>query len=187
MTLVDLIFYVVAVLTVASGAYAVFSGNIVRAVFSLLGTFFGVAVLYGFLAADFLAVVQVLVYVGGILVLMLFAVMLTSNIETVQQSSRAGSVLLGIAVGAGLLVLLVTLALQVPWQGAEGAAYVPTTASIGELLLSKALLPFEVVSVVLLGVVIGAVVIARSRGDEVQPSRAVRGDEVTPDSGEAQP
>ena len=88
-TLLDLVFYGVAALTVLSGAYAVFSRNIVRAVFSLMGTFFGVAILYGFLAADFVAVVQVLVYVGGILVLMLFAVMLSGNIETAADAILA--------------------------------------------------------------------------------------------------
>ena len=166
LTLVDLVFYGVAALTVLSGAYAVFSRNIVRAVFSLMGTFFGVAVLYGLLAADFVAVVQVLVYVGGILVLMLFAVMLSGNIETAARSSRAGGVILGGLIGVALLVFLVTLAVQGPWIQAEPGTYEATTASIGKALLGKALLPFEVLSVVLLGVVIGAVVIARFKNSE---------------------
>ncbi len=82
MTLIDLVFYGVALATIASAGFAVFTRNIVRAVFSLLATFFGMAVLYGLLSADFVAIIQVLVYVGGILVLLLFAVMLTGNIET---------------------------------------------------------------------------------------------------------
>jgi NAD(P)H-quinone oxidoreductase subunit 6 len=166
LTLVDLVFYGVAALTVLSGAYAVFSRNIVRAVFSLLGTFFGVAVLYGLLAADFVAVIQVLVYVGGILVLMIFAVMLSENIETAARSNRTGSVILCGLTGIALLVFLVTLALQGPWIQADPEAYQATTASIGKTLLGKALLPFEVLSVVLLGVVIGAVVVARFKKSE---------------------
>lgn len=165
-TLLDLTFYGVAALTVLTGAYAVFSRNIVRAVFSLMGTFFGIAVLYGFLAADFVAVVQVLVYVGGILVLMLFAVMLSEKIETAARSSRAGGVILGGLIGVAVLVFLVTLALQGPWIQAEPGAYEATTASIGKTLLGEALLPFEVLSVVLLAVVIGAVVIARFKKSE---------------------
>ncbi len=166
LTLVDLVFYGVAVLTVLSGAYAVFARNIVRAVFSLLGTFFGVAVLYGLLAADFVAVIQVLVYVGGILVLMIFAVMLSENIETAARSNRAGGVILGGLVGIALLVFLVTLALQGPWIQADPGTYEATTGSIGKELLGRILLPFEVLSVVLLAVVIGAVVIARHRKSE---------------------
>jgi NADH-quinone oxidoreductase subunit J len=176
LTLVDVLFYIVAALTVGCGAYAVFSRNIVRAVFSLLGTFFGVAVLYGFLAADFVAIVQVLVYVGGILVLLLFAVMLTSNIETVEESSRSGSVLIGSAVGIGLAVLLIILAVRVPWAKFEGTEFAPTTSDIGDVLLREALLPFELVSIVLLGVVIGAVVIARFRGTGETPEGGGEGE-----------
>ncbi len=161
MTLVDLIFYLVAVITVASAAYAVFTRNIVRAVFSLLGTFLGVAALYGFLSADFIAVIQILVYVGGILVLMLFAVMLTSNIETTSSSNRSGGWFLGLLAGTSILIILGTLALKTPWKQTEPSAYSPTTASLGHELLGGALLPFELLSIVLLGVVIGGVVIAR--------------------------
>ena len=81
-SVVDWAFVAVALFTVLTAAYAVFAQNIVRAVFSLLGTFLGVALIYGFLSADFLAAIQLLVYVGGILVLILFAVMLTSNISS---------------------------------------------------------------------------------------------------------
>jgi len=163
MTLVDLAFYAVAAVTVATAAYAVFSRNIVRAVFSLIGTFFGMAVLYGMLSADFVAVIQVLVYVGGILVLMLFAVMLTSNIETAQRSSRSGSLLVGLATGLTLMLFLISLAVKVPWNQTAPGDYSATTSAIGDFLLREALLPFEIVSIVLLGVVIGAVVIARFR------------------------
>jgi NAD(P)H-quinone oxidoreductase subunit 6 len=161
MTLVDLVFYGVALVTIASAAYAVFTRNIVRAVFALLATFFGMAVLYGMLSADFVAIIQVLVYVGGILVLLLFAVMLTGNIETAKRSSRSGGLIIGVLAGVALLILLIPLMLNAPWLQAEAAVYSPTTAVIGEALLKEALLPFEILSIVLLGIVIGAVVIAR--------------------------
>lgn len=162
-SLPDLIFYGTALVTLVTAAYAVFSRNIVRAVFALLGTFFGMAVLYGLLAADFVAVIQVLVYVGGILVLLLFAVMLTGQIETAQRSARSAGLWLGSLAGLALVALLVPLALKAPWQKSAAAEYDHTTAFIGTALLTKDLLPFEVLSVVLLGVVIGAVVIARRR------------------------
>ncbi|MBW1807360.1 MAG: NADH-quinone oxidoreductase subunit J [Deltaproteobacteria bacterium] len=161
LTLVDLVFYGVALVTIASAGYAVFTRNIVRAVFALLATFFGMAVLYGMLSADFVAVIQVLVYVGGILVLLLFAVMLTGNIEDAPRSSRSGGLIIGLLTGVALLTLLIPLMLNAPWLQVESAIYSPTTAAIGEAILKEALLPFEVLSIVLLGIVIGAVVIAR--------------------------
>ncbi len=163
LTLMDLVFYVVAILTVACAAYAVFSSNIVRAVFSLLGTFFGVAILYGMLAADFVAVIQVMVYVGGILVLMLMAVMLTGNIEMIQKSNQPGNWVLGALTGIVLLVFLISVAVHTPWIKAAPAEYAPTAETIGRTFLNEALLPFEILSVVLLGVIIGAVVVARAR------------------------
>ncbi|MBN1959475.1 MAG: NADH-quinone oxidoreductase subunit J [Deltaproteobacteria bacterium] len=161
-TIPDLIFYGVALATVATAAYAVFSHNIVRAVFALLGTFFGVAIIYGMLAADFVAVMQLLVYVGGILVLMLFAVMLTSNIETVNRSNRSGSWPIGLLMGGALLVLLVSIAVLTPWrQSSSLTTPEPTTASLGEMLSGNLMLPFIVVGLILLGVVIGGVTLAR--------------------------
>jgi NADH-quinone oxidoreductase subunit J len=158
----DLVFYGVALATVASALYAVFSRNIVRAVFALLGTFFSVAIIYGMLGADFIAVVQVMVYVGGILILMLFAVMLTSQIETVEHSNRSGSWASGLLLGVALLVLLVGVAVKAPWVQVyplEQAG--PTTTSLGEALAGPLALPFIVASLVLMGSVIGAVTLAR--------------------------
>ena len=163
LSLADFVFYGVALVTVAAACYAVFSRNIVRAVFALLGTFFGMAVLYAMLSADFVAVIQILVYVGGILVLLLFAVMLTSNIESAGKSNPSGGWLVGLLASAAVIVLLVPLMLQTPWPQSGSSEYEPTTESIGNALLSDTLLPFEIVSILLLGVVIGAVVIARYR------------------------
>lgn len=164
-TLPDLIFYGVAVVTGCSAAYAVFSRNIVRAVFSLLATFFGVALIYGMLAADFVAIVQLMVYVGGILVLLIFAVMLTSEIENAAHSNRTGGWLLGGTIGLALLIVLVFIAWGTPWSQRSDVAFTPTTSLIGEALLSRALLPFEVTAVLLIAVVIGSVVLVRQRPD----------------------
>ena len=160
----DMIFYFVAAVTLGCALFAITSRNIVRSVFSLLGTFFGMAGLYAMLAADFVAVVQLMVYVGGILVLMLFAVMFTSNIEKAYRSSRSSG-LMGWA-GAGLLGLVVfamlaSIAILAPWKQVPPGPYTPTTAGIGNELLASALLPFELLSVLLLAIVIGSVVIAR--------------------------
>ena len=85
----DLVFYLIATITVVSAAGVAFSPNIVYSAFSLMGALMGAAGLYVLLAADFIAVVQILIYVGGILVLMLFAVMLTHRIADVRISNRS--------------------------------------------------------------------------------------------------
>src|SRR5437870_13792752 len=83
------VFYLIAIITVGSAVMVAFSRNIIYSAFSLLGTFMGVAGIYIFLGADFVAAVQVLIYVGGILVLILFAVMLTHRITDVEVTNCA--------------------------------------------------------------------------------------------------
>jgi len=89
MSVATAVFYLIALITVVSAGMVAFSRNIIYSAFSLLGTFMGVAGLYVFLGADFVAAVQLLIYVGGILVLILFAVMLTHRITDVQITNRA--------------------------------------------------------------------------------------------------
>src|SRR4029077_16602757 len=84
----QIIFYAIAALTVGSSLMVAFSRNIVYSTFALLGAFMGVVAVYVLLAADFVAMVQLLVYVGGILVLTLFAVMLTQGIGDVTVANR---------------------------------------------------------------------------------------------------
>ena len=155
------IFYLVAAVTVGSAAMVAFSRNIIHSAFSLLGTFAGVAGLYVFLGADFVAGVQVLVYVGGILVLILFAVMLTHRITDVQITNRAAGRLPALVVVAILFALLVQSIGETAWAKAKEVVYKATTGSIGDLFLGDYLLPFELASLVLLAALIGAVVIAR--------------------------
>ncbi len=84
MTLYDFIFYLFAAITIVSAFFVVTLRNIVYSAFFLLFTFFGVAGIYIILGADFVAMVQLIVYVGGILILILFGVMLTNKITNVQ-------------------------------------------------------------------------------------------------------
>jgi NAD(P)H-quinone oxidoreductase subunit 6 len=157
----DLLFYVIAAITVVSAGGVAFSPNIVYSAFSLMGTFMGVAALYVFLAADFLAVVQVLIYVGGILVLTLFAVMLTHRIADVRISNRSvGRVpaLVLIALIAGIMIKAVVGS---QWHTVAAATPAPTTYGIGNAFLGEYVLPFELASVVLLAALIGAVVLSR--------------------------
>src|SRR5271168_2464984 len=105
--LAQVIFYALAALTVGSSMLVAFSRNIVHSTFSLLGAFMGVVGIYILLAADFVAMVQLLVYVGGILVVTLFAVMLTQGIADVTVSNRTvGTVPALVTVGGAGAVML---------------------------------------------------------------------------------
>ena len=155
------VFYLIAIITVGSAVIVAFSRNIIYSAFSLLGTFAGVAGLYVFLGADFVAAVQVLIYVGGILVLILFAVMLTHRITDVEITNRAVGRVPGLVVVGVFLVLLIQTIRETPWVKVKELAHQPTTARIGDLFLENYLLPFELASLVLLAAMIGAVVLSR--------------------------
>lgn len=157
----DLLFYVIAGLTVVSAAGVASSSNIVYSAFALMGTFMGVAGLYVFLAADFVAVIQVLIYVGGILVLLLFAVMLTHRIADVRISNRSVGRLPALAIIACITVVMAKAAVSANWHTITPGTPAPTTYAIGNGFLNEYVLPFELASVVLLAALIGAVVLSR--------------------------
>ena len=160
-----LIFYGFALVTIGSALAVVTFRNIVHAAFALMVTLFGVAGLYVFLQADFLAATQVIVYVGGILVLILFGVMMTSGRLEMRIHIERGQLLLGAGISIALLTLLLTVIANMPvWKNLtdDGIPHDPTTEQIGTMILKeKFLLPFEVVSVLLLVALIGAALISR--------------------------
>jgi len=161
MSLGDLTFYLLAAVTVVSAGGVAFSPNIVYSAFSLMGTFMGVAGLYAVLAADFVAVIQVLIYVGGILVLTLFAVMLTHRIADVRVSNRSvgrvPALVLIVCIGA----LMMRAMFAGSWRVGTPGIPQPTIAAIGNAFLSDYVLPFELASVVLLAALVAAVVLSR--------------------------
>jgi NAD(P)H-quinone oxidoreductase subunit 6 len=164
--LAQVIFYVLAALTVGSAMLVAFSRNIVYSTFALLGAFMGVVGIYILLAADFVAMVQLLVYVGGILVLTIFAVMLTAGIGDVTVSNRAvGRGPAIFTVGIAGLVMLYAIA-RTQWHQAAAVTPAPTTYAIGNAFLGDYVLPFEVASLVLLAALIGAIVISRHEARE---------------------
>lgn len=155
------LFYAIAGLTVLSALGVAFSTNVVYSAMALMGTLIGASGLYVFLAADFVAVVQLLVYVGGILVLTLFAIMLTHQIGEVRVSNRSvgrlPALALVVIVGAGMGVAI----FRAPWHVEPLGEATPTTYGIGDSFLNQYLLPFELASIVLLTALVGAIVLSR--------------------------
>ncbi|MFH1198498.1 MAG: NADH-quinone oxidoreductase subunit J [bacterium] len=165
MEMYDYIFYLFAVITVVSAFFVVTSKNIVHAAFFLLFTFFGVAGIYVLLGADFIAIVQILVYVGGILILLLFGVMLTNKITNVEIKSGTIHVIPAV-IGVGIFAaFVVTTMLRTEWKSNPGEIPITTTYSLGRALLTDYVLFFELLGILLLIALIGAAMIAR-RGKE---------------------
>jgi NADH-quinone oxidoreductase subunit J len=157
-----IIFNIFILLSIIPSFWVAFSSDIVHAAFSLLFTFFGVAGLYLLLGADFIGVVQVIIYIGGILVLIIFGVMMTERGKmlrlTVQLPGRIFAAILSLIILVGLVLAII----RTPWPIVPSpAAPGPTSAAMGELILSKYLIPFEVVALLLLASLVGAVLIVR--------------------------
>jgi NAD(P)H-quinone oxidoreductase subunit 6 len=157
----DILFYGFAGGTLVGAATVAFSRNIVHTALGLLAALLGVGSLYVFLSADFVAVTQLLVYIGGVLVLILFAVMLTNKIGDVNISNTSFGVAGGFGLLAAVAPVLVLVAVRGPWDEKVPGPLAPTTAAIGNEFLTRWLLPFELASLVLLATLVGAVVMAR--------------------------
>jgi NADH:ubiquinone oxidoreductase subunit 6 (subunit J) len=156
------LFYIFAAVAVLSAVGIVLTRNIVRAAIWLLGTLGAAAGLYFLLAANFLGAIQLIVYVGGTLVLIIFGVMLTSRTPGARLPLRRWEVIGGGAVCGLLFAALSFVLLKADWAArANPSEHGYTVAQIGNELLTTYLVPFEVASVLLLVVMIGAAYLAR--------------------------
>jgi len=166
MDLIEIVFYAFAVLIVSSALVVAVSRNIMYAAFGLMFTFFGVAGLYVLLNADFIAITQIMVYIGGILILIIFGVILTTNIAGVDiQEGPIGKFRM---VSATLITLVLFAVLLIMYLNAEfivGSANFgdSTLKALGTSMMTKYLLPFEVAAVLLLVALVGAALIARRK------------------------
>ena len=159
----QIVFYFFAVLTVGSAAVVVFARSLIRSAFALLFTFFGVAALYAYLGADFLAATQMVIYVGGILVLILFGIMLTHKLYDLKIKTASVQLVPAVIAVVAVFAVLAFFMLRTQWFRSGSTLSGPTTASIGDLLMQDFILPFEVASVLLLLALIGAAMIVRRR------------------------
>lgn len=166
------IFILFTLMVLGGGLMVVTSRNLIHSAAALILSLFGVAGLYVLLEAGFLAAIQILVYIGAIAVLIIFAVMMTRKVmeeeaETGLNSQWSGALLL-----AGLTLILLVIVINSVWEVGAGAVDVmavgdPTT-ELGTALVDAGqyVLPFEVASILLLGAMVGAIVIARTRQNE---------------------
>ena len=157
------IFYFFAALTIVSAGIVVFARSLIYSAFGLLFTFFGVAVLYVYLGADFLAATQMMIYVGGILILLLFGVMLTHKLYDLNLKSETFQFIPALLIALSVFVTLAGVAIRTTWHNHAQRLPNPTTAEIGQLFMRDYILPFEVASVLLLVALIGAAMLVRRK------------------------
>ncbi|MEO6197633.1 MAG: NADH-quinone oxidoreductase subunit J [Dehalococcoidia bacterium] len=152
-------FWALSLMTIGSALGVVAARNIIHAVVFLVASFLGLAGLYVTLSADFIAVAQMLIYVGAISILLLFAIVLTprGSRDNAEGFLRLPALALGILVAAALIFA----ALDTEWAIADREGFDETASLIGDALLDKYALPFEIASVLLLVAVVGSIVLVR--------------------------
>ncbi|MEC7274842.1 MAG: NADH-quinone oxidoreductase subunit J [Bdellovibrionota bacterium] len=170
----DTFFLLSAGLTLAGALGVVFTKNLMHACVMLLGTLFGVAGLYACIGADFLAASQLVIYAGGVVILMLFAVMLTggssdqANKFGIEKIAGMGNTKTYIFAGVSVAVISLTLlkimaGYMKTFEQGELPPLTSTVEEIGTLLVTDHVLAFEISSILLLGALVGAAAIARPR------------------------
>ena len=157
----EYLFLFISALVIASAFWVVFSPNLIHSAVSLLFTLFGTAGLYVFLYADFIAGTQIVIYVGGILVLIIFGVMLTSKIDSPSIASSSANQFIGGMGAFAIFVMQVAVIFNTPWHIGSEQFRDATVGAIGKLLLTNYLLPFEIISVLLLAALMGAALLSR--------------------------
>jgi NADH-quinone oxidoreductase subunit J len=156
-----IVFWIAVIICLVGAIGMLRSREMVRSALSLVLSFSGVAVMYLLLNADFLAVAQILIYVGAIMILMLFAIMLTPGHVEIPGLASQGQTLAAGLVSLAVFIITSSVMLTTPWRVRTNLVSAPTTENIGQLLLSTYVLPFEIASVLLTAALIGALVIAR--------------------------
>ena len=159
----DFVFIALSILLIVSSIGVCVSKNLVHAAVFLFFSLFLIAGYYIMLYADFLAAVQVIVYVGGILVLIIFGVMLTSKLEKPSINISSFNQITAALLCLFLFLLQSYAIVNGSWKSGADVEIENSSYTIGKLILSKHLLPFEIVSILLLGALIGAATIARKK------------------------
>jgi NADH-quinone oxidoreductase subunit J len=158
-----IIFGIVSLVTLGAALAVVTNKNILHSAFYLILAFVGVASVYVLLEAPFIAVVQVLVYIGAIAILIIFAIMLTRRLmskDLIQMNTQWGWAAFG---AFALFIVLGWIVYSVNWPIMDQAVPEDTITILGQELLSTYVIPFEIASVLLVTALVGAILIGRER------------------------
>lgn len=159
----QIIFFFVAAIALASAVYFVFARNPLYSILSLIVTFFSIAAMYILLNAQFLGIVQIIVYAGAIMVLFLYILMML-NLNKADESKKQNLTKFIGVFAAGILLI----GLLGAYRGLDGATYgtgadssIGLTKNLGRLLFNEYVLPFELASILILAGIVGAVLIGK--------------------------
>ena len=155
-------FYLISALTLAGGLAAVLLKNTVHCALALTVAFAGQALLFLELDAQFAGFAQILVYIGAVAILVVFAILLTKGSETPKGSVYSRHSLMGLVIAAGVFAMLGWAVLKSVSAVPRGTAETPavTVLQIGDALMSRYVLPLEIVALLLTAALIGAVIVA---------------------------
>ena len=165
MTVSQVVFIILSIAALGGALGVVFARNLFRSALALVLSFVGVAGFYVLLEAELLAMIQILVYVGAIAILIIFAIMLSRRMmssETQPWNEQwVGAIIVAVVLFAALVFLLV----RMDWPTTEAQVPADSISQLGQALVSPDfyVLPFEVASVLLLVALVGAVIIAREQ------------------------
>jgi NADH-quinone oxidoreductase subunit J len=158
-------FWVLSVLSIAGALSVMFARTVVHAVLFLVLFFVALAAMFILLSADFVAVAQVLVYAGAIGVLVVFAILLTPQHQNRSMETRFVGP--GLLAGAAIAGTVIFVAFQTNWTTVKNGGFDTTAAAIGQALINRWALPFEIASVLLLAAMVGAIVLVKGRGEDI--------------------
>jgi NADH-quinone oxidoreductase subunit J len=158
-----IIFFILSLVTLGAAVAVVTNKNILYSAFFLVLAFVGVAGIYVLLEAPFIAVVQILVYIGAIAILIVFAIMLTRKLMSKELEQRNAQWYWALAGSVLLFGVLAWILYPAGWTGPGGAPDSDTITLLGQELLTTYVIPFEIASVLLLAALVGAILIAREK------------------------
>jgi NADH-quinone oxidoreductase subunit J len=155
------VFYVISAFTIAGGLAAVLLKNTIHCALALTVAFAGLALLFLSLDAQFVGFVQILVYIGAVVILVVFAIMLTRSAETPKEGVHSKTWFIGLVVAAAVFAFLGWAVLaSVPGLPNQTAVPAVSVHDIGDALMTRYVLPLEIVAVLLTAATIGAVIVA---------------------------
>ncbi|MBP8626360.1 MAG: NADH-quinone oxidoreductase subunit J [Syntrophorhabdales bacterium] len=161
MHLADIVFIIIVLVTMAGALITVLSGSLIYALMGLIGAMFGIAGLYIYLYAPFIAMMQILIYVGAISILIAFAIMLAGPMfKRPTEWTRPIKFISGAITGIVSFIVFFSVIMRTEWSGVKAEPITMTTKDLGRALFDRFMLPFELISLLIVVSVIGAIMLA---------------------------